>query len=315
MQLPSLEEIQSAATIVAEHVRPTPQYKWPLLCQRCGTEVWVKHENHTAIGSFKIRGGLNYLAKRRPNSIISATRGNHGQSIAYAASKIGAVATIVMPYGNSKEKNAAMRALGAQLIEYGRDFDESLIHATSLGENSGAHFVPSFHRDLVVGVATYGLELFSAVENIDTVYVPIGLGSGICGVISAREALGLSTEIVGVVAEQADAYAQSFEQRQVIETQSSNTFADGIAVRVPNLDSLQIILDNVNRIVRISETEIAAAMRYFFTDTHNIVEGAGASTLAAALKDKQRNENKRIAVIASGGNVDTDVYRKILSGS
>ncbi len=312
MELASLEEIESAASLISDYFAPTPQYSWPLLNRRFKSEIWVKHENHTPIGSFKIRGGLNYLSKRRPEAVIAATRGNHGQSVAYAASRIGAKSTVVVPYGNSREKNAAMQALGAELIEYGKDFDEAKLHARSLVQSRNAHYVPSIHRDLVVGVSTYALELFKSVEDLDAVYVPLGLGSGICGVICAREALGLKAEVIAVVAENADAYALSFERNAVVETGYPDTIADGVAVRVPDPDVVQMLTQFVPRVVRVSESEISAAMRHYFTDTHNVAEGAGAAPLAAALKEDAQMGARRIAVICSGGNVDANVYRNVL---
>ena len=313
LRLPSLVEINSTAAFISSFLPPTPQYQWPLLCNRSGTQVWVKHENTTPIGSFKLRGGIHYLSNIRHSRVITATRGNHGQSVAYAAGLFGKSATVVCPHGNSASKNAAMRALDAELIEYGRDFSEAHEYARQQARQQGLHFVPSFDRELVVGVASYAMELFLAVPFLNVVYVPIGLGSEICAVIAAREALGIDVEIIGVVAENAPTYALSFEQRKVVTTESADTLADGIAVRVPNRGALKIILKYVSRIVRVSELQIASAMRHFFTDTHHVVEGAGASTLAALLKEKELMAGKRVAIIASGGNVDLDLYVSILN--
>ena len=319
MHLPTLDEISNAAELVHQHIAPTPQYKWPILCNRCETEVWVKHENTTPIGSFKIRGGITYLAscaKSNIDHVIAATSGNHGQSITYAARLFGIKATIVAPHGNSSSKIKSMRALGANLIEYGQDFSEALPHAQHLSEQNGIHFVGSFNRKLVVGVASYALELFQAVSNLDCVYVPIGLGSEICGVIATREALGLhQTEIIGVVAENAPAYSLSFAAGNPVSTESSLTLADGVAVRVPDPQALDIILKHTSRIITVSEYEIASAMRYFFTDAHHVIEGAGATSLAALIKEKPNMSGKRVAVIASGGNVDLDLYCEILRGN
>ena len=313
MRLPSLEEINSAASLISSYLPPTPQYQWPLLCNRSGTQVWVKHENTTPIGSFKLRGGIHYLSNTPHDRVITATRGNHGQSVAFAAGLFGKSATVVFPHGNSASKIAAMRALGAELIEYGRDFSEAHEYAHQQARQQGLHFVPSFDRKLVVGVASYALELFQAVPNLNAVYVPIGLGSEICAVIAAREALGIDVEIIGVVAENAPAYALSFEQGKVVKTDSADTLADGVAVRIPNREALEIILEYVSRIVRVSELQIASAMRHYFTDTHHVVEGAGASTLAALLKEKNLMAGKRVAIIASGGNVDLNLYMSILN--
>ncbi len=315
MLLPSLDEIKRAADLIAPHVPPTPQYCWPLLGERCQTEVWVKHENTTPIGSFKIRGGLTYMADLDAEHVICATRGNHGQSVAYAAAQNGINATVVAPRGNSTAKNAAMRAFGANLIEYGRDFNEAYEHTRELCANGTFHLVPSFDRKLIVGVATMGLELFNAVPNLDIVYVPVGLGSEICAVIAAREALGLHTEIVGVVADNAPAYALSFEQGKVVETDVPNTLADGVAVRLPDSEALHIMRRHVARFVRVPEANIAEAMRIYFTDTHHVIEGAGAITLAALLQEQSKAAGQRVGIIASGGNVNLDLYCRILSGS
>lgn len=313
----SLEILRSAEQLVRRHVAPTPMHHWPLLSQRTGAEVWVKHENHTAIGAFKIRGGLVYMDRlkaREPDvpGVISATRGNHGQSVALAAGLSGVPATIVVPEGNSIEKNAAMRALGADLIEHGHDFQEALEHAQALALNHGYHMLPSFHDDLVCGVASYGLEVFERHDDIDTVYVPIGLGSGICGTLRARDALGSRSAVVGVVAEKAPCYALSFAAGCSIPTNSSETIADGMAVRVPHDGAVAEIIEGAERIVTTTEEEIRGAMRHYFTDTHNVAEGAGAAPLAALLKERERMAGRKIALILSGGNIDCKVFSRIL---
>ena len=315
----TLEGIEAAAELIYRHMAPTPQHCWPLICARAGTEVWVKHENHTPIGAFKVRGGLVYvdeLLKRAPDTpgVIAATRGNHGQSVAYAARGAGIEAVVVAPQGNSVEKNRAMRAFGAELVEHGRDFNAALDHAAELAETRGLHLFPSFHPDLAREVATYSLELLRAVPDLDTVYVPIGLGSGIAGVIAARDALGLKTRVVGVVAEQAPSYALSFEAGRPVPTNSADTLADGVAVRIPNPDALEIILKGAERVVAVSEDQIEAAMRAYFADTHNLAEGAGAAPLAALIKEKDAMAGKKVGLVLSGGNVDTEVYRDILAG-
>jgi threonine dehydratase len=314
-----LAEIDAAAELVHTVVTPTAQIRWPLLSERVGAEVWVKHENQTPIGAFKVRGGLVYLAdlkRREPalRGVIAATRGNHGQSIALAARRFGFACTIVVPHGNSREKNAAMRAFGAELIEHGHDFQAALEHAQALSQQRNLHSIPSFDRKLALGVATYGLELFRAVGELDTVYVPIGLGSGICGTMAARDALGLRTKVVGVVAENAPAYALSFAARKPVSTNSADTLADGLACRVPNGEALDLILRGVERIVTVSEEEIQSAMRHLFTDTHNLAEGAGAAALAALLQEKAKMAGKQVAVIQSGGNIDRGLFARILSG-
>ena len=317
--LPRRDELTAAAHLVAAAVPPTPQIRWPLLGARIGAEVWVKHENHTAIGAFKLRGGIVYVddltrSPRPPTGVITATRGNHGQSIALAAQRAGIRATIVVPHGNSREKNAAMRALGAELLEHGHDFQSAREYAQGVAAERGLHTVPPFHPLLVRGVASYALELFGALPALDTVYVPIGLGSGICGLIAAREALGLRTKIVGVVAENAPAYALSFAAGRPVATESAETIADGVACRVPDAEAVEIILRWAERVVTVSEAEIAAAMRHYFSDTHNLAEGAGAAPLAALLKERAAMERRQIGLVLSGGNVDRDVYARVLAG-
>jgi len=315
--LPSLNSLEAAADIVHRFMPPTPQIRWPLLCARAGADVWVKHENHTPVGAFKLRGGLVYFAElveREPNvtGVIAATRGNHGQSVTLAAVRAGLQAVIVVPRGNSREKNAAMQSLGAELIEYGGDFQEAFEHAAHLARERHLHFVPSFDPALARGVASYSLELFRAVPDIETVYVPIGLGSGICGCIAVRDALGLQTEIVGVVAASAPAFARSFAAGRPIAAVVEPTVADGMACREVDPRALEIISHGASRIVTVDEPEIRAAMRYLFSDTHNVAEGAGAAALAALLKETGQVRGGRVAVIVSGGNVDREIFGRIL---
>jgi threonine dehydratase len=314
--IPTLPELRTAAAQVYELLSPTPQYCWPLLCRRLGAQVWVKHENHLPVGAFKVRGGIVYLRKLRDEGVrdvIAATRGNHGQSVAWAARRFGMNATLVIPRGNSTEKNDAMRTLGATLIEHGHDFQEALEYAHSLAQQNGQYFIPSYSIDLVCGVASYALELFEAISDLDRIYVPIGLGSGICGVIAARQVLQLTTEIVGVVAQQAPAYFDSFREGSLVSSPVLPTIADGLACRTPNAEAFEIIKQHVARIVKVDEQQIREAMRIYFTDTHNIAEGAGAAALAAALSEKELNQNKRIAVVLSGGNVDRYTYLDALT--
>jgi len=318
MNLPRRDQIEDAARIVGAVMRPTPEIHWPLLSARCGAEVWVKHENHTPVGAFKLRGGLVYMedlarAGRPPAGVIAATRGNHGQSIAYAARRHGLSATIVVPYGNSAEKNAAMRALGAELIEHGHDFQAALEFAKAQAHERNLTMVPSFNEMLVRGVATCGLEFLSAAPELDTVYVPIGLGSGICGMIAAREAAGLRTKVVGVTAANAPAYALSFAAGKPVATASADTIADGVACRVPEPAAVEIINRYAERIVTVTEEEIASAMRHYFTDTHNVAEGAGAAPLAALIKERTRMAGRRVGLVLSGGNVDRPLYARILA--
>ncbi len=314
---PTLAQIEAAAGIVYDVMAPTPQYCWPLVCRRLGTEVWVKHENHTPVGAFKIRGGLVYFSQlasqsQRPKGVISATRGNHGQSVGFAARRYGIPATIVAPFGNSHEKNAAMRALGVDLVEYGDDFQAAREHAIGLAKDRDLHMVPPFHPLLVRGVATYALELFRHVEDLDVIYVPIGLGSGICGMIAVRDALGLSTRIVGVVSKHAPAYQLSFGQRVPVEHPTTTQLADGVACRTPEPAALEIIWHGVDHIVSVSDDEVAAAMRALFEDTHNVAEGAGAASFAGALSEKDALSGKKVGIVISGGNVDREVFAKVL---
>jgi threonine dehydratase len=315
----TLDELHAATAIVRTLVPPTPAYAWPLLARRTGVEVVVKHENHTPTGSFKARGGLVYVeslrrAGRLPRGLVTATRGNHGQSVAIAAARAGLPALIVVPEGNSTEKNAAMAAFGGELVVAGRDFDDSRVVAGRLERERGYHFVPSFHRELVKGVATYAHELFASHADLDTVYVPIGMGSGICGLITVRDLLGLKTEIVGVVAANAPAFALSFAAGHPVPTQSALTFADGMACREPQPEPLEIVRRGAARVVAVTEDEIADAVRAFYTDTHNLAEGAGAAPLAALLKERARLAGRRIGLVLSGGNIDRAPFAEILQG-
>jgi threonine dehydratase len=319
MVLPGIDALEAAAAIVHRVLPPTPQIRWPLVSARAGAEVWIKHENHTPLGAFKLRGGLVYMERLRQQEpdvtgVIAATRGNHGQSIAYAAARAGLRAVIVVPHGNSCEKNAAMRALGAELVEHGNDFQEAHEYAAGLAETQALHFVRSFDAALLSGVASYALELFGAVPDLDAVYVPIGMGSGICGTIAARDALGLRTEVIGVVAARAPAYALSFAAGEPVTASVGDTIADGMACRVPDSGALRIIREGAARIVTVEEEEITAAMRHLFSDTHNAAEGAGAAALAALLQERRRMAGRRVALILSGGNVDRDVFARVLAG-
>ena len=316
----SLAELESVVPLVRQSVLPTPQYAWPLLRERLGAEVVVKHENHTPIGSFKVRGGVVFfdrLKRQRPEvrGIISATRGNHGQSLAFAGARAGVAVTIVVPHGNSIEKNAAMRSLGAELIEHGRDFDDAREHAGRIAAERGLEFAPSFHRDLVLGVATYAHELFTSIGDLDTVYVPIGLGSGICGVISARDALGHRARIVGVVAEGANTYSRSLAAGRIVPTNFAVTFADGMAVRMPDAAALEVIRRGADRVVEVSDDEIAEAIRIIYSATHNCAEGAGAAALAALVKERERLRGASAAVILSGHNIDRAWMQTVLAGA
>jgi threonine dehydratase len=316
-------ELDAATRLVYSVMAPTPQYAWPLLARRTGTDVWVKHENHTPTGAFKVRGGIVYMdwlkrAHPEVRGVISATRGNHGQSIALAASRAGLRSVIYVPRGNSTEKNAAMRAFGAELVEHGRDFDEAKEACALAAEREGLHFVPSFHKLLALGVATYALEFFSAVPDLTRVYVPVGMGSGICALITVRDLLGLKTEIIGVVAENAPATALSFEAKRPIGTNSARTFADGVACRNPDPASVAIISSGATRIIRLAEDEFAAAIRAYYEDTHNLAEGAGAAPLAGLMQDLRAGrapaKGDRVGVVLCGQNIDRDMFATVLAG-
>ncbi len=315
----SKEELARAAELVYTQMDPTPQYAWPTLSARLGAEVWVKHENHGPTGAFKVRGGITFidwLKRTHPESpgIITATRGNHGQSQARAAVAAGLRAVVYAPRGNSVEKNAAMRAWGAELVEFGDDFDAAKEEAFRVAEAEGLFIVPPFHPELVRGVATYGYEFLSAVPDLDTVYVPIGCGSGICGVIAARDALGLATKVVGVVSDQADCAKRSVEAGHLIETVSARTFADGMAVRIPVQAAFDIYGPGADRVVAVSDDAVAEAIRVYYHDTHNLAEGAGAAPLAALMVEKDRMAGRKVGVILCGGNIDTPWMIEVLSG-
>lgn len=319
--LPSLDELEEVAGLIRPVLPPTPQIRWPLLCQRTGAEVWVKHENHLPVGAFKVRGGLAYiddLVRNQPDcpGIVTATRGNHGQSLAFACARHALPCVIVVPHGNSPEKNAAMAALGAELVVHGEDFQDAVEHLDSLVAARGLTRVPSFDPLLVRGVGTYALEFLRARPDLDTVYVPIGLGSGICGMIAAREALGLATEIVGVVSAHAPCYALSFAQGHPVATnQAATRLADGMACRTPVAEAVAIINAHVDRVVQVTDDEVAAAMRAFFTDTHNVAEGAGAAGLAAMMQERERQPGRQVGLVMTGGNVDAAVFAEVLWSS
>ncbi len=318
MSLPGLQEIEAAAQLIYREFQPTPQYRWAGLSQRLGTECWVKHENHTPVGAFKIRGGLTYLEALRqrgalPREVISATRGNHGQSIGWAARAHGLACSIVVPRGNSLEKNAAMRALGVTLIEHGADFQESREHAARLAAERGAHMVPSFHRDLLSGVATCWWEFFRAVPRLDVLYVPIGQGSGACSAIAAKIALAHPVRIVGVVSAHATTYADSIAAGRVVESPVSTQLADGMACRVADQAALDILIPQLDHIVQVSDLEVAQAMRSLYSDTHNVAEGAAAAGFAAAMKERDVLQGMVVGTTMSGGNVDAAVLARVLS--
>lgn len=314
---PSLDALEAAAALIYQSMPPTPQYRWPLLEARVGTTVWVKHENHTPTGAFKVRGGLVYLEElcrtgAKPDGVISATRGNHGQSVGFAARRYGIPAAVVVPFGNSVEKNAAMRSLGVEVIEQGHDFQAAAEVADRIAIDRGWHRFPSFHPLLVRGVGTYAVELFRAVPELDTVYVPVGMGSGLCGVIAARDALGLRTRVVAVVSDRAPAFALSYEQGRIVSHDVTTRIADGMACRTPVEAALAIARHGAERVVQVSDDEVESAMRALFADTHNTAEGGGAAALAALLQEKERMRGRKVAVVLSGGNVDSNLFAAVL---
>ena len=315
----TLEELDQAAALVYRVMAPTPQYAWPKLRKRVGSTVWVKHENHTPTGAFKVRGGLVYMdrlmrAQPKIAGVVSATRGNHGQSISFAAARAGVPATIYVPYGNSPDQNGSMASFGAKLVEFGQDFDEAKHEAYRVAAAENLHFISSFNWDLVAGVASYALELFRAVEKLDAVYVGVGMGSGICGLITVRDLLGLKTEIIGVGAVNAPATALSFEAGKPVTTPSARTFADGIATREPVSDAIETIYRGAARFVKVSEDEMAEAMRVYYDDAHQVAEGAGAAPLAALLQERERMAGKTVGVILSGGNIERARFSEVLAG-
>jgi len=313
----TLPQIEEAAAIVHAVVPPTPQHRWPLIDETLGTEAWLKHENHTALGAFKVRGGIVYLQRllerESPTGLVTATRGNHGQSIASAAQRLGLPVTIVVPHGNSQEKNAAMRAQGGTVVEVGDDFQESLEHAAALAQEHGWHQVSNFHPDLLAGVASYPLELFRAVPDLDVVYVPVGLGSGICAVMAVRDALGLATRVVGVVSAGAPAYARSWEAGEPVSVEVTTQLADGMACRTPVPEAFELIRAGADHLVEVDDDQVAAAMRLMFTATHNVAEGAGAAALAGAMSEREAIAGQRVGIVVTGGNVDRDVFARTLT--
>ena len=312
-------QLARAQQIVYSHMQATPALQWPQLCEHSGLDLWLKHENHTPIGAFKVRGGLVFaqgLADEKfSGKLVTATRGNHGQSIPFGARLHGMDVRVYVPCGNSTEKNAAMRHWGAELVEQGEDFDIARQAAEAWAAAHNARIVPSFHHDLVADVATYGAELFEQVANVDVVYVPIGMGSGACSLVQVRDLLGLSTEIVGVVSTQADAVQRSFAAGRIVTTDSARTFADGMATRMPNEEAFDIMYRGLARVVAVTDDEVAQAIRLLFSMTHNVAEGAGAAATAAVLKDRDQLRNKKVAVILSGGNIDAGWFASVLAGT
>ena len=314
----TLHDIEAAAQVVYREFQATPQYRWALSSQRLGTDCWIKHENHTPVGAFKLRGGLTYFDALQssgmlPAEVVSATRGNHGQSIGWAARAHGVPCTIVVPHGNSLEKNAAMRALGVTLLEHGSEFQEAREFAMALAAERGAHMVPSFHRDLVRGVATYWWEFFKAVPQMDVAYVPIGMGSGAAAAICAKLALGHKVKVVGVVSAHATSYAESIAAGRVIASTVTTQLADGMACRVADQAALDVLIPHIDHIVQVTDDEVAQAMRQLYADTHNVAEGAGAASFAAAMQERAALQGLVVGTTLCGGNVDADVFAQVLA--
>jgi threonine dehydratase len=315
------DEIEAARRTVYAVMPPTPQYAWPLLRERLGMTLWVKHENHTPAGAFKVRGGLTYFAGlaqsgRAKGGVITATRGNHGQSVGLAARKYGLLATIVVPHGNSVEKNAAMRALGVTLVEHGEDFQAAREYAIEQAQLRELHMVPSFHRDLIKGVMTYWLEFFESFgrgQEPDVVFVPVGQGSGFCAAAAARAHTGARSALVGVVSAHATTYLDSFRARRIVEAPVTTQLADGMACRIADEEALQVVLRDAEDIIAVTDDEVAQAMRVLFSDTHNVAEGAGAAGLAAAMQQSARWQGRSVGVALTGGNVDSAVFAQVLS--
>lgn len=315
----NINTLENATKLVHNFMQPTPQYSWPLLNEYMGHEIWVKHENHAPTGAFKVRGGIIYLnelakTKNCKNKLVTATRGNHGQSIAFSARNFGFETNIFVPINNCQDKNRAMEGFGANLYKIGEDFDSAKAHAANFAIENNAHFVKSFDENLVIGVATYGLELMSQIQNLDKIYVPIGGGSGVCALIKVRDLLGLKTQIIGVVSENADAYYQSLIRGKIIQTPSANTFADGLAVKTPFIDAFEIIQKGCEKIIKVSDLQISQAIEIIYHSTKNIAEGAGAASLAAAICEKNSNKNKKVAIILSGGNIEKTKFIQAISG-
>ena len=316
--LPSLLDLETAADLVHRFVPPTLQYSWPLLNQRAGCEVWLKHENHTPTGAFKVRGGIIYmdwLRRTHPEikGVITATRGNHGQSEAFAARQFGLQAVVVVPFGNSREKNAAMRALGAELVEHGDDFHAADHYADELARERGLFRMSAFDMLLVRGVASYGLELFRGAPALDAVFVPLGWGSGACGLASTRNALGLKTRIIGVVSANAPSYALSFAAGRIVEQKSTTRIADGVAISRGHETAFEILRHELDGVMQVTDDEVEDSMRAIFSDTHNVAEGAGAAAVAAVLKNKEAWRGRRVGAVLSGGNVDREVFARVIS--
>lgn len=316
--IPSLSDVYAARERIASHVRPTPLQQHPLLNAELGGDLWVKHENHNPTGAFKVRGGLNLVSSLTPDErargVVTASTGNHGQSIALACQLHGVACTVFVPVGNNPEKNAAMRGFGATLIEGGADFDEARERCERAAVETGARYVHSANEPLLIaGVGTYALEIFEALPDADVVLVPIGGGSGACGLITVRNGLGAPARIIGVGAEQADAVARAWRTGERIDGTSAATFAEGIATRVTFDLTFGILRRSLDDFVLLSEAELEAGVRLALRATHNLAEGAGAAAIAAAMKLGDQLRGKKVVAVMSGGNLHTERLRSILA--
>ncbi len=310
----SLKEIVRARAVIYRYLRPTPLIHYQPLSEITGFQTYIKHENHNPTGAFKVRGGLNLIAslpqEEKERGVITATRGNHGQSIAMASRIFGVPCTLLVPHGNNPEKNRAMRGFGAELVEYGRDFDEARQRAEEIREEKGLRYIhPANEPRLINGVGTYSLEIFEDLPDVDAIIVPIGGGSGACGAITIARALNPNTRVIGVQAERAPSVYLSWKEGRIIETESADTFADGLATRVPFEMTFNIIREGISDIVTVSEEEMKSSVRLLLETTHNLAEGAGAAPLAAALKLRDRLRGKKVVIILSGGNIDLATLR------
>lgn len=318
LQPPTLNDVRAARERIAPHIRPTPLMRHPLLEAESGIELWVKHENHNPTGAFKVRGGLNVIGSldtdERSRGVVTASTGNHGQSIAMACRMHGVACTVFVPEGNNPDKNAAMRAYGAALEEVGRDFDEAREACETRATETGARYVHSANEPLLLaGVGTYALEIFETLVDIDTVFVPIGGGSGACGLITVRNGTGLKTRIVGVGAANADAVYRSWHGPERVVGTSAATFADGVATRVTFDLTFGLLKSHLDDFCVLTEAELAEGVRIALRTTHNLAEGAGAAAIAAAVKHRAKFQGRRVVAVMSGGNIDTSTLRRILN--
>ncbi len=319
MEAPTYADLLAAAPVVHQYLRPTPLYEWPALSQMLGCRYYLKHENHTPTTAFKVRGGIYLVsrlsAEQKRRGIIGCTTGNQGQSLAYACRLFGVRCVLVVPAANNPDKVAAMRALGAELIEHGRDYDEARVYCEEIRHREGLRYVHSANEpDLIAGVGSYGLEIFDELPAPDVVLVPVGLGSGICGTALAASGRSPRTRVIGVQSELAPAVTLSWRQGRPVETNTPRTFAEGMATRVPADLTLEIMRRHVADMVLVGEEELREAIRLLLRVTHNLAEGAGAAATAAAFRMREGLAGKMVVGILSGGNLDLRELGRILAG-